>query len=157
VTRAYPDRPVVGVGGVVLVEGRVVLVRRGHEPLAGRWSLPGGAIEVGETLHAGLRRELREETGLETTVGPLIELFDRIMRDADGVIQYHYVLADYLCHPLGGTLAPGSDALDVVLADPNALEPYALTEKTTAVIRRGAVLAACGETPRRTENGAARG
>ena len=124
----------------MFVEHRVVLVKRGHAPLAGQWSLPGGAIEVGETLHDGLRRELQEETGLETTVGPLIELFDRITRDADGAVQYHYVLADYLCTHVGGTLAPGSDAVDAALADPVDLGPYRLTPEATAVIRRGAQL-----------------
>lgn len=138
--RQYPDRPIVGVGGVVFVENRVVLVKRGREPLAGQWSLPGGALEVGETLHEGLRRELREETGLETTVGPLIELFDRITRDADGAVRYHYVLADYLCTCVGGSLAPGSDAVDVALVDPQDLGSYRLTSKATAVIRRGAEL-----------------
>ena len=114
-TREYPPRPVIGVGGVVFIDGRVVLIKRRHEPLAGRWSLPGGAIEVGETLRDGLRRELREEIGIETRVGRLVELFDRITRDDGGRVRYHYVLADYLCHHVSGELRPGSDAETVAL------------------------------------------
>ena len=134
--REYPVRPVVGVGGVVFIDGRVVLVKRRHEPLAGRWSLPGGAIELGETLRAGLRRELREEIGIDTRVGLLVELLDRITHDSDGRVRYHFVLADYLCHHVSGELRPGSDAAAVALADPADLSPYAVTEKAVAVIAR---------------------
>jgi 8-oxo-dGTP diphosphatase len=132
--RRYPARPIVGVGGVVFVDGRVVLIKRRFEPLAGRWSLPGGTLEIGERLHDGLIRELREETGLIVEVGPLVELFDRITRDDEGRVQFHYVLADYLCRPIGGILEPGSDVAEVTLADIDGLEPYDLTEKTLAVI-----------------------
>ena len=138
--RQYPSRPFVGVGGVVFIDGRVVLVKRRHEPLAGQWSLPGGAIELGETLHEGLRRELREEIGIETKVGPLVELFDRITRDTDGQVRYHYVLADYLCHHVSGELRPGSDADAVTLADPIDLSRYGLTEKAESVIGRAVQL-----------------
>ncbi len=146
-TRQYPSRPFVGVGGIVFIDGRVVLVKRRHEPLAGQWSLPGGAIELGETLHEGLRRELREEIGIETSVGPLVELFDRITHDTEGRVRYHYVLADYLCHHLSGELRPGSDAEAVALADPADLSSYAVTETATAVIRRAVDLAVQGESP----------
>ncbi len=139
-SREYPVRPFVGVGGVGFVDGRVVLVKRRHEPLAGQWSLPGGAVELGETLAEGLRRELREEIGIETRVGPLVELFDRITRDDDGRVRFHYVLADYVCQHVSGELRPGSDAAAVALADPDHLSPYALTEKVTAVIRRAITL-----------------
>jgi 8-oxo-dGTP diphosphatase len=133
--RRYPTRPIVGVGAVVMTgDGRVVLVKRGHEPLAGQWSLPGGALEVGETLEAGVAREIREETGLIVDVGPLVELFDRILIDDDGAVQYHFVLADYLCRPRQGRLEAGTDVDDVALADPDALEPYGLTEKARGVI-----------------------
>ena len=139
-TRQYPSRPFIGVGGVVFIGGRVVLVKRRHAPLAGQWSLPGGAIELGETLHEGLRRELSEEIGIETKIGPLVELFDRITRDTDGRVRYHYVLADYLCHHVSGELRPGSDAETVALADPAELSPYAVTEQVRSVIRRAANL-----------------
>jgi mutator protein MutT len=139
-TREYPSRPIIGVGGVVFLDGRVVLVRRRHAPLAGHWSVPGGAIEAGETLREGLRRELREEIGIETRVGPLVELFDHITRDDGGRVRYHYVLADYLCHHVSGELRPGSDAETVALADPSDLVRYSLTDKTRAVIARGLAL-----------------
>ena len=102
-------RPVVGVGAVILVpDGRVVLVKRGHEPLAGQWSIPGGKLELGETLAAGTAREALEETGLAVEVGPLIEVCDRILMDESGRVGYHFVLVDYLCKPVGGTPVAGS-------------------------------------------------
>ena len=119
--REYPERPVIGVGGVILLEGQVVLVRRRFEPLAGRWSLPGGMLEVGETLEAGVSREMTEETGLEIEVGPVIEVFDRITYDQSRRVQFHFVLVDYLCWPSGGQLQSGSDVDRVVLATPAIL------------------------------------
>jgi len=107
VSREYPDRPFVGVGAVIVDESaRVLLVKRRFEPLAGQWSLPGGAVDVGETLAACVIREMREETGLDVEVGAVIEVFDRIMHDAGGRVQYHYVLVDYVCRPVGGTPWP---------------------------------------------------
>jgi len=139
--RQYPFRPVVGVGAVVLDEGRVLLVRRRFEPLAGQWSLPGGVVELGETLEAAIRRELLEETGLAVEVGPVVEVFDRIIREGDGRIQYHYVLVDYLCTWVGGRPAAGSDVDAVELASLDDLSAYALTPKTIAVIDRAVELA----------------
>jgi ADP-ribose pyrophosphatase YjhB (NUDIX family) len=96
---------------------------------------------VGETLEACVAREMLEETGLHVDVGPVIEVFDRITRDEDGRVRFHYVLVDYLCWPRSGTLQAGSDVDDAVLADPSELERYALTEKATAVIERALELA----------------
>jgi 8-oxo-dGTP diphosphatase len=139
--RRYPDRPVVGVGAVVLVDGRVVLVKRAHEPLQGHWNLPGGVVELGETLRDACAREVLEETGLVVEVGAVVELFDRIMPDEEGRVQYHYVLVDYVCRPTGGELRCGTDASDVALADPAALEPYQLTAKALEVIAAALELA----------------
>jgi ADP-ribose pyrophosphatase YjhB (NUDIX family) len=139
--RQYPERPIVGVGAVIVDEGRVVLVRRRYEPLAGRWSLPGGTLELGETLETGVAREIGEETGLVVDIGPVIEVFDRIMLDPDDRVQYHFVLIDYLCWPLRGELHAGSDVDDAILVDPTNLAPYDLTSKARAVIARGLELA----------------
>ena len=134
--RQYPSRPIVGVGGVVLIDGRVLLIKRRFEPLAGRWSLPGGVLEVGETLAEGLAREMMEETGLDVTVGPVIDVFDRITRDADGRTRFHYVLVDYLCHPRGGKPVAGSDVSEVALVEIDDLARHDLTPKTIEVIAR---------------------
>jgi 8-oxo-dGTP diphosphatase len=107
--REYPVAPLVGVGAVIVHEGRVLLVQRGHEPLKGRWSIPGGLIEIGEMLHEAVVREVREETGLEIEPVELVELLDRIHREVDRV-RYHYVIADYLCRVVGGTLKAADDA-----------------------------------------------
>lgn len=139
--REYPDRPIIGVGAVVLVDGKVVLVKRGHPPLQGEWSLPGGAVELGETLEAACRREVQEETGLTVDIGRVIEVFDRISLDPAARVQYHFVLVDYLCRATGGTLGCGSDASDVVLVDPGHLDEYALTDKAQQVIARGVQMA----------------
>jgi mutator protein MutT len=136
IDRRYPDRPFVGVGAVIVHEGKVLLVKRKYEPLAGQWSLPGGAVEVGETLEACLIREMLEETGLEVRVGPVIEVFDRITHDAEGRVMYHFVLVDYLCWPTGGTLRASSDVAEARFADPGDLFQYDLTTKATSVVQR---------------------
>ena len=140
-TRQYPERPIVGVGAVIVDEGKVVLIRRKYEPLKGHWSLPGGMVEIGETLETALTREMLEETGLAVDVGPVIEVFDRITRDEERRVRYHFVLIDYLCWPSGGTLYAGSDVDAAIWADPATLADYALTEKATSVIQRGLALA----------------
>ena len=121
---------------MVVADGKVVLIRRRFEPLKGQWSLPGGGVEVGETLEACVAREMQEEIGLEVEVGPVIEVFDRIMKDAENRVEYHYVLVDYLCWPIAGELRAGSDVDAVALVDPSELAPYRLTAKATAVIER---------------------
>lgn len=107
--REFPSAPLMGVGAVVVMEGRVLLVRRGNEPLKGHWSLPGGLLELGESLTDGVIREVREETGLTVEPVELIELLDRIYREGERV-RYHYVIADYLCRVAGGALRAASDA-----------------------------------------------
>jgi 8-oxo-dGTP diphosphatase len=109
IQREFPKTPFVGVGAVIVEEGRVLLVRRGSEPLKGHWTLPGGVLEVGESLVDGVKRETKEETGLEVEVIELIELLDRIHRH-ESRVRYHYVIADYLCRVTGGELRAASDA-----------------------------------------------
>jgi 8-oxo-dGTP diphosphatase len=107
--REFPEAPLVGVGAVIVADGRVLLVRRRTEPRRGHWSLPGGLFELGESLSAGLVREVREETGLTVEPVELIELLDRIHREGERV-RFHYVIADYLCRVVGGELLAASDA-----------------------------------------------
>lgn len=140
-TRRYPSRPITGVGAVVVRDGAVLLVRRKHEPLAGQWSLPGGTLELGETLEAGAAREILEETGLAVEVGPVVEVFDRILLDAQGKVRYHFVLIDYLCRPFDGEPRAGSDVDAVAFVRPEDLPQYRLTGKASDVIRRGLAVA----------------
>jgi 8-oxo-dGTP diphosphatase len=144
--RAYPDRPFVGVGAVIVDRGRVVLIKRRFEPLAGKWSLPGGAVDVGERLVECVAREMLEETGLVVEVGPVVEVFDRIIRDDGGRVQFHYVLVDYLCRPIGGELQAGSDVTDAVYAAPDELTRFALADPANDVIRRALDLTRSGPT-----------
>lgn len=140
-SRQYPSQPIVGVGAVIVHQGQVVLIKRRFEPLAGQWTLPGGRLELGETLEAGLAREMLEETGLIVEVGPVVDVFDRIMLDPERRVRYHYVLIDYLCRPVGGALSHGSDVAAAEYADPSDLARYRLTPKATAVIQRAVVMA----------------
>ncbi len=137
-----------GVGGVVIEDGRALLIRRGSEPLKGQWSIPGGTLELGETLAHGVARELQEETGLHVKVGELIEVFERIFpagesaaEVANGRPQYHFVILDYLCERIGGELRAGSDVTDVAFAREDELERYALTETATRIVRKAFALA----------------
>jgi len=140
-SRVYPSRPVVGVGAVIVDAGGVVLIRRRYEPLAGQWSLPGGMLELGETLEHGVAREINEETGLEVRVGPMVEVFDRIMLDEEKRVRYHFVLVDYLCWPTGGRLEAGSDVDDARLVPVDRLPDFDLTKKAQSVIARALELA----------------
>jgi ADP-ribose pyrophosphatase YjhB (NUDIX family) len=127
------------VGAVILDAGRVLLVRRGQEPLKGEWSLPGGAVEAGETLQDALIREVREETSLDIVVGPVVEVLDSIRRDADGRAEYHYVIIDYACGLRVGTTttaAHGTDALDAQWVPVGELDRYHVTTTAMAVIRK---------------------
>jgi 8-oxo-dGTP diphosphatase len=142
-SREYPERPVVGVGGVVIEDGRALLIRRGSEPLRGEWSIPGGTLELGETLEEGVARELFEETGLEVRVIELIEVFDRIYLEstAEGGPEtkgprFHYVIVDYLCERVGGEAVAGSDVTDVGYAREDELGQYRLTETAMRILRK---------------------
>jgi 8-oxo-dGTP diphosphatase len=134
--RRYPRRPILGVGALIFRANCILLVERGREPLKGYWSLPGGVLEVGELLEDAVRREVREETGLELGPVKLFEIFERIIRDAKGRPEYHYVLADYLCQPAGGQLRPGDDVSRAEWVPQHLVAGYRLTEGTAAVIDR---------------------
>ncbi|HEY6306489.1 MAG TPA: NUDIX domain-containing protein [Candidatus Angelobacter sp.] len=141
--REYPDRPIVGVGAVI-IDGDgagVVLVRRASPPLQGEWSLPGGVVELGETLRAAAEREALEETGLVVAAGEVLEVLDRIIAGADGRTRYHYVLVDFLCRVRGGELRAGGDAADVAWASETELEKYKLEKPALGVLRKALAIA----------------
>jgi ADP-ribose pyrophosphatase YjhB (NUDIX family) len=131
--RKYPKNPLVGVGGVVIDRDRALLIRRGSEPLKGEWSIPGGMLELGEELTAGVKRELKEETGLEVEPRECLLVFDRIMREG-GRVKYHYVIVDYLCRRKAGRLRPASDVIDARWVRRHDLPQYHLTDMATTVI-----------------------
>jgi 8-oxo-dGTP diphosphatase len=142
--RRFPERPIVGIGAVIVDRDRVLLVKRAHEPLIGRWSLPGGGVELGETLHDAVVREVREETGLDVHVGPVVEVLDRIHHTGEGRVEFHFVIVDYLCSVAGGTMAHSSDAADACWVPVDDLLPYSLTAAATAVIEKALALSRRG-------------
>jgi len=137
--REYPQAPLIAVGAVIVHDARVLLVRRGSEPLKGHWTLPGGVLELGESLAEGVAREVREETGLDVEPVELVEIIDRIHRDGER-IRYHYVIADYLCRVTGGELRAASDADAarwVERAEWNSHSALILDPVTVRVIEKG--------------------
>ncbi|PYU67149.1 MAG: NUDIX hydrolase [Acidobacteria bacterium] len=142
-SREYPERPVVGIGGVIIDQCRALLICRGSEPLLGEWSIPGGTLEIGESLEKGVARELLEETGMEVRVLELIEVFDRIYledgstgRGGNRSPRFHFVIVDYLCERLGGEPRAGSDVTDVAFAREEELARFHLTETATRVLKK---------------------
>ena len=146
--RTYPERPIVGVGAIVLDGNRVLLVKRAHEPLKGEWSVPGGAVGVGETLEEAIRREVREETCLDIEVGPIVDVLDRIRSDPDGRVKFHYVLVDFVCRPVSGTLQCASDAEEAMWAECADLGRYGVADATISIIDKAIASRAAGWTPR---------
>jgi 8-oxo-dGTP diphosphatase len=137
VRREYPDAPIVGVGAVVIDQGKVLLVRRSQAPLKGEWSLPGGALELGETLQQGVVREIFEETGLVVVPIGIVEILDRITQNEESNrVQYHYVLIDFACRVTGGVLNVGSDADEARWVEPGNLHEYQLQPVTLRVIEK---------------------
>jgi 8-oxo-dGTP diphosphatase len=142
--REYPEAPIVGVSAIVIRNNQILLVQRGQEPLKGEWSLPGGVLELGETLEEGVQREVLEETGLQVEPVHLVELLDKIVRDEQGAVRFHYVLADFLCRVTGGTLCSASDAVDVrwvAHEELNSHGKYKIAPFTIAVIEKAFRLA----------------
>ena len=137
--RDYPDRPLVGVGAVIVHQGRAVIVQRGSEPLQGQWSIPGGALELGETLRQCAVREALEETGLQVEAGEVLGVFDAVYREPDGRIQYHYVLIDFACRLLGGDLRAGGDALQARWVTLEELTDYPIAETARKVLTKALV------------------
>ena len=134
--RRYPKRPLIGVGAIMLRRDRILMAQRGKQPLKGWWSLPGGALETGESLHDAVCREVLEETGLQIRPLGVLEIFERIMRDARGAPEYHYVLIDYVCRITGGTLSAGDDVCDVAWVRRRELPKLRITEGTLGVIEK---------------------
>ncbi|SRR5579862_2342071 len=135
--REYPDQPLVGVGAIIINQDRVVLVKRGHPPLEGEWSIPGGVLEVGETLREAAKREALEETGLVVEPTDLLGVYDRVLRDADERTLYHYVLIDFLCRQVSGEPVPAGDAVDARWFTRSEAEALPLAKDTAEVIRLG--------------------
>src|ERR1700719_3273107 len=135
--REFPEVPLVGVGAIIIEGDRVVLVKRAHPPLQAEWSIPGGVLEVGELVREAAIRESREETGLIVEPGELLGVYDRVLRDSEKRVQYHYVLIDFLCRRVAGELAAASDAAEVRWLTPEELPALRLAEDTLDVIRKG--------------------
>jgi len=131
----------VGVGAVIIENGRALLVRRGTEPLKGEWSIPGGVVELGETLRQSAVREAKEETGLEVDAGEVLEVVDRIMRDPEHKVQYHYVLVDFICRRIAGEAHAGADASEVRWITAEELRSFPVSDSAAAVIRKAFVRA----------------
>jgi 8-oxo-dGTP diphosphatase len=135
--REFPETPLVGVGAIIIEDARVLLVKRAHPPLQSQWSIPGGVLEVGELVREAAIREAREETGLIVEPADLLGVYDRVLRNSEQRVQYHYVLIDFLCRKVGGELAAASDAAEVRWFTREELPSLHLAEDTQDVIRRG--------------------
>jgi len=133
--REHPKQPLIGVGALIVENSRVVLIKRGKAPLLGEWSIPGGMLELGETLRQGAEREALEETGLVVRATELLGVFDRVVPDAEGKIVYHYVLIDFLCERISAELHAGADAADAKWFMPEEVAMLPLAEDTAEVIR----------------------
>lgn len=135
--REFPEHPLIGVGAIIIEAGRVVLVKRAHPPIQGQWSIPGGVLEIGEMVREAAIREAREETGLTVEPGELLGVYDRILRNPEHRVQYHYVLIDFLCRRVGGELHASSDAAEVAWFRREDLAGLNLAEDTVDVIEKG--------------------
>ncbi len=134
--REYPEAPIVGVGAIIRDGDRIVLIRRNQEPSRGRWTFPGGLVELGEPVRDAARREALEETGLVVEIGEVAAVLDNVVHDEAGRIRYHYVIVDFLARPVGGRLQPGSDVGDARWAGLADLDALDVTEKAAEIARR---------------------
>jgi ADP-ribose pyrophosphatase YjhB (NUDIX family) len=135
--REYPDQPLVGVGSIIVEDGCVALIKRGHPPLLGEWSIPGGLLELSETVRQAAAREAQEETGLIVEAMELLGVFDRIVRDREGRTLYHYVLVDFLCRRVSGQLKSAGDADDARWFTREEVAGLPLPKDTAQVIASG--------------------
>ncbi len=135
--REFPEQPIIGVGAIIIEDGRVLLVKRAHPPIEGQWSIPGGALEIGELIREAAMREAREETGLIVEPGELLGVFDRVLRNPEQRVQYHYVLIDFLCRRTGGELRAADDAAEVRWFTREELPALNLAQDTHQVILKG--------------------
>jgi 8-oxo-dGTP diphosphatase len=135
--REFPEQPIIGVGAIIVEDGRALLVKRAHPPIEGQWSIPGGALEIGELVREAAVREAQEETGLIVEVGELLGVFDRVLRSPEQRVQYHYVLIDFLCKPVGGELCAATDAAEVRWFTCEELPALNLADDTHEVILKG--------------------
>jgi len=135
--REYPDRPMVGVGALIEEGGRILLVRRRFEPGKGLWSIPGGLVELGEPVEEAVKREVREETGIDIELDGLLDVVDNIILDEDGRVRFHYVLVDYLAHPVGGSLDRSSrEVRDIRWIELSRLNEYRVTKTLMRLLER---------------------
>ena len=134
--RGYPQRPILGVAGIIIKDGKVLLIKRGKEPGYGKWSIPGGVVKLGEPLKDAVRREVLEETGLKVEPIEFVEVFERVIRDKESKIEYHYVLIDFFCRYISGEAKSGTDALDTRWVIPEKISNYNMTTGTEEVIKK---------------------
>ena len=134
--RQYPSQPLIGVGAIIIHQSKILIVKRANEPAKGLWSIPGGVVELGEHLHGAIKREVKEETGLEVDIERLVDAVDNIVLDVEGRIQYHYVLLDYLCRLRGGVLKAADDVHEIQWIPLRALHSLPITSSLNRVIAK---------------------
>ena len=134
--RQYPSQPLIGVGAIIIHQSKILIVKRANEPAKGLWSIPGGVVELGEHLYKAIKREVKEETGLEIDIERLLDAVDNIVFDEDNRIQYHYVLLDYLCRLRGGALKAADDVQEIQWVSLEALQSLPITPSLNRVIAK---------------------
>jgi len=136
VKRRYPDQPIVGVGAIILCDGKILLEKRKNDPRRGKWSVPGGIVELGERVEVAVIREVKEETGLDVEKPEHVDVVDNVSFDEDGKVEYHFVIIDYFVKLVGGTLSAASDAEELEWVTLDNVEKYDLTKTFRAFFQR---------------------